>query len=34
MLYLSKHLHQKVRQHTIVIAVTILHILIYRTFSF
>jgi len=34
MLYHSKHLHQKIRQHAIVIAVTILHLYIYRTFSF
>jgi len=36
MLYLSKHLHQKVRQHAIVMAVTIglLHLLICRISSF
>jgi len=34
MLYFSKHLHQKIRQHAIVIAATILHLLIYRTLSF
>jgi len=34
MLYLSKHLHQKIRQHAIVIAVTMLHLLIYRILSF
>jgi len=28
MFYLSKHLHQKIRQHAFVIAVTILHLLI------
>jgi len=33
MLHLSKHFHQKIRQHAIVIAVTTLHRLIYRTFS-
>jgi len=27
MFYLSKHLHQKIRQHAIVMAVTILHLL-------
>jgi len=34
MLYLRKHFHQKIRQHAIVIAVTILRFLMYRTFSF
>jgi len=34
MLYLSKHLHQKIRQHAIVTAVTMLHLLIYRIWSF
>jgi len=34
MLNLSKHLHQKIRQHAIVIAVTMLHILINRILSF
>ena len=34
MLYLSKHVHQKRRQHAIVIAVTMLHLLIYRILSF
>jgi len=34
MLYLSNHFHQKIRQHAIVIAVTILHLFIYRTFLF
>jgi len=28
MLHLSKHFHQKIRQHAIVLAVTILHLLI------
>jgi len=30
----KKHFHQKIRQHAIVIAVTILHLLMCRTFSF
>jgi len=34
MLHLSKRFHQKIRQHAIVIAVIILHLLIYRTFSY
>jgi len=34
MLYLSKLLHQKIRQHAIVIAVTMLHLSIYRILSF
>jgi len=34
MLYLCKHLHQKIRQHSIDIAVTTLHLLTYRTLSF
>jgi len=34
MLYLSKRLHQKIRQDTIVIAVNMLHLLIYRILSF
>jgi len=33
MLYLNEHRHQKIRQHATVIAGTILHLLIYRTFS-
>jgi len=33
MLYLSKHLHQKIRQHAIVIVMTTLYLLIYRKFS-
>jgi len=33
MLYLSEHLHQKIRQHAIVIAGTTQHLLIYRTLS-
>jgi len=32
-LYLSEYLHQKIRQHAIVIAGTTLYLLIYRTFS-
>jgi len=34
MLYLSKHLQQKIRQHAIVIAVIMLHLLIYRILPF
>jgi len=34
MLYLSNNLHQKIRQHAIIIAVTMLHLLIYRILSF
>jgi len=33
MLYLSEHFHQKIKQHTIVVAGTTLHLLMYRTFS-
>jgi len=33
-LYLSKQFNQKIRQHSIVLAVTILHLLIYRILSF
>jgi len=32
-LYLSEHFHQKIRQHAIVVALTIIHLFIYRTFS-
>ena len=32
MLYLSKHFHQKIRQHAIVIEMTILYLLILENF--
>jgi len=33
MLHLSKHFHQKIRQHAIVVVITALYLLIYRKFS-
>jgi len=34
MLYLSKHFHQKIRQHAIVVLMATLYLLICRKFSF